>query len=118
MRETPRIALWRRALRQFADPLVLLLLVAIAISTAAWIADGVERVPAEPLVIAAIVVLNAAIGTWQEERAVEAVPPSGASPHPGRRAAGWSRSRSTRRSDARHGRGAVTFGPTCRRQVT
>jgi Ca2+-transporting ATPase len=64
---------WRRIQRQFTDPLVLLLLVAIAISLAAWAIDGADEFPLEAIVIAAIVVLNAVIGYWQESKAIEAV---------------------------------------------
>jgi Ca2+-transporting ATPase len=64
---------WHRAARQFTDPLVVLLLVAIAISVVAWWSDGAHGTPLEALVIAAIVVLNAGIGYWQEVKAVAAV---------------------------------------------
>ena len=61
------------SLHQFDDPLVLLLLVAIVISLGAWFSDGADEVPLEAVVIAAIVLLNAIIGFWQEARAIEAV---------------------------------------------
>ncbi len=64
---------WRRLARQFSDPLVLLLLAAIGISLIAWWSDGAGETPLEAIVIAAIVVLNAGIGYWQEAKAVEAV---------------------------------------------
>ena len=64
---------WTRLGRQFTDPLVILLLAAIAISIVAWWSDGGESVPLEAIVIAAIVVLNAGIGYWQEVKAVAAV---------------------------------------------
>ncbi len=54
---------------QFRDPLVVLLLVAITISTAAWVLEGAESVPVEPIAIAAIVVLNATLGAVQSNRA-------------------------------------------------
>jgi magnesium-transporting ATPase (P-type) len=63
----------RRLLAQFADPLVGLLLVAIVISTLAWWSHGTESAPVEPIVIALIVLANAAIGFWQEGRAIDAV---------------------------------------------
>jgi len=69
----PPEAAWRRVARQFTDPLVLLLIVAIAISLAAWALDDAGEVPLEAVVIAAIVVLNAAIGYWQESKAIAAV---------------------------------------------
>ena len=52
---------------------MVLLLVAIGISTLAWATDGAEGSPLEAIVIAVIVVANAVIGTWQEDRAIKAV---------------------------------------------
>jgi magnesium-transporting ATPase (P-type) len=63
----------KRLARQFRDPLVGLLLGAIAISMLAWWTDGADTTPVEPLVIAAIIVANAVIGFWQEGRAIGAV---------------------------------------------
>ncbi len=67
---TPR---WRRLLAQFRDPLVLLLLLAVAVSLLAWAVDGAAETPIDALVIIAIVVLNAALGYWQESKALDAV---------------------------------------------
>ncbi|MFW2336020.1 cation-translocating P-type ATPase [Ilumatobacter sp.] len=67
------VPLWRRAARQFTDPLVVLLLVAIVISLVAWVTEGSDGAPLEAIVIAVIVVANAVIGTWQEDRAIKAV---------------------------------------------
>ncbi len=64
---------WRRLGRQFTDPLVVLLLAAIVISLIAWWSDGAHETPLEAIVIAAIVVLNAGIGFWQETKAIKAV---------------------------------------------
>jgi len=64
---------WRRLLVQFADPLVVLLLVAIMISLAAWALEGAGDIPFDAIVIAVIVVANAVIGLWQEARAEAAV---------------------------------------------
>ena len=73
LRSAPPESAWARLIRQFVDPLVLLLLAAIAISFAAWAFDGAEGVPVEAIVIVAIVGLNALIGAWQEARADRAV---------------------------------------------
>ena len=70
---TEQIPAWRKFLAQFADPLVYLLLVAIAIAIVAWLAEGAEGFPFDALVITAIVLLNAVIGHVQEARAEEAV---------------------------------------------
>jgi potassium/sodium efflux P-type ATPase len=64
---------WSRFLGQFANPLIYLLLAAVAVSIAAWLAEGAEGVPYEALVIAVIVVLNAVLGYVQESRAEHAV---------------------------------------------
>ncbi len=67
---TPR---WRRFLKQFHDPLVLLLLAATVISFAVWLMEGASGIPVEALVIVGIVVFNAVFGFLQEERAGQAV---------------------------------------------
>jgi magnesium-transporting ATPase (P-type) len=64
---------WRKLLSQFENPLVYLLLGAVAVSLAAWALEGGEEVPYEAIVIAAIVVLNAVLGYVQEARAEQAV---------------------------------------------
>lgn len=73
LRTTTEDPAWRRFLRQFADPLVYLLLVAIAISTAAWILEGAHGVPVDAIVILVIVLANAIIGFVQENKAAGAV---------------------------------------------
>ena len=73
LEEEPPDPLWRRVLDQFTDPLVVLLLVAVAISTVAWIGEGAHEVPYDVIVIAAILILNAVIGLVQEARAEGAV---------------------------------------------
>jgi magnesium-transporting ATPase (P-type) len=64
---------WRKLLAQLADPLVYLLLGAVAVSLVAWVADGAAGVPYEAIVIAVIVALNAVLGYVQEARAEQAV---------------------------------------------
>jgi magnesium-transporting ATPase (P-type) len=64
---------WRKVLHQFADPLVYLLLVAVAVSAVAWVAEGATGVPIDVLVILAVLLLNAVIGLAQERRAEDAV---------------------------------------------
>ena len=65
--------LWRRILAQFRDPLVYLLLVAMAIALSAWMAEGGEGWPIDSIVIAVVLLLNAAIGFMQESKAADAV---------------------------------------------
>jgi potassium/sodium efflux P-type ATPase len=68
-----QVPAWRKLLAQFADPLIYLLLAAIAISVVAWALEGAEGVPFEAIVIAAIVVANAVLGFVQERKAEQAV---------------------------------------------
>lgn len=53
---------WRRLLEQFRDPLIYLLLAAVAVSLVAWLVDGATGIPVDAVVISAIVVANAVIG--------------------------------------------------------
>lgn len=73
LRPTPPVPWWRRVLRQFADPLVYLLLAAVAISAVAWGVEGAIGWPVDVLVIVAVLLLNATIGLVQERRAEDAV---------------------------------------------
>ena len=73
LRSAPRVPTWRRVLAHFQDPLIYLLLVAIATSLAAWWIGGREGVPIDALVIAAIVALNAILGFVQEAKAASAM---------------------------------------------
>ena len=68
-----RVPVWRKFLGQFADPLVYLLLVAIAVSLVAWMLEGRDEAPFDAIVIAAIVIANAVLGYVQEARAEQAV---------------------------------------------
>ena len=73
LRAAPPVPAWRRFLARFLDPLVLLLLAAVAISLAAWWIDGAEGLPVDALVIAVIVLANALLGHAQEAKAAQAV---------------------------------------------
>jgi P-type Ca2+ transporter type 2C len=64
---------WRKLAEQFRDPLVYLLLVAVAVSLVAWLIEGAEDVPFEVVVISLILVVNALLGYVQEARAEQAV---------------------------------------------
>ncbi|WP_048438516.1 cation-translocating P-type ATPase [Caenimonas sp. SL110] len=68
-----RTPAWRRVLAQFQDPLIYLLLAAIAISIAAWVFEGMSGWPVDAIVVAAIVILNAVLGHVQEAKAHDAV---------------------------------------------
>jgi P-type Ca2+ transporter type 2C len=64
---------WRKFLRQFQDTLVVLLLVATAISTALWFYERDSALPYEAIAIFAIVLLNALMGYVQTSRAEQAI---------------------------------------------
>jgi Ca2+-transporting ATPase len=67
------IPTWRKVLAQFEDVLVILLLVATAISAGLWIVERDSALPYESMTILAVVLLNAAMGYFQEARAEAAV---------------------------------------------
>jgi P-type Ca2+ transporter type 2C len=67
------VAAWRKLVEQFRDPLVYLLLAAVAVSLVAWLLEGAEDVPFEVVVISLILVANALLGYVQEARAEQAV---------------------------------------------
>ena len=64
---------WRRLLAQVSDPLIVLLLIAVAVSLVAWILEGATGVPVDAIVILAIVIANGVLGFVQEARASDAV---------------------------------------------
>jgi Ca2+-transporting ATPase len=70
---TTPIPVWRKLLAEFVDPLVFLLLAAVAISLVTWALEGAHGVPFEALVIGVILVANAVLGYVQEARAEQAV---------------------------------------------
>jgi Ca2+-transporting ATPase len=73
LRAKPPTPAWRRLLAQLQDPLVYLLLVAVAIALVAWALEGRTGWPVDAIVIALVVLLNAVLGFAQEARAANAV---------------------------------------------
>jgi Ca2+-transporting ATPase len=65
--------LWRRFARQFASPVIYILLVALAVDVAAWAGGLQEGRPLEAAAIAVILALNAGLGVWQERKAEHAL---------------------------------------------
>jgi len=68
-----RVSVWRRFFAQFRDVLVILLLVATAVSVALWFVERDTALPYESIAIFAVVLLNATLGFIQESRAEAAV---------------------------------------------
>ena len=64
---------WRRLLAQFQDVLVVLLLIATAVSAIVWLYERDSPLPYEAIAICAVVLLNAIMGYVQESRAESAV---------------------------------------------
>lgn len=78
LRAIPPVPAWRRVLSQLQDPLVYLLGAAAAVALAAWWFEGrghpgAAGWPLDAIVIAAVVVLNALLGWFQESKAAQAV---------------------------------------------
>lgn len=69
----PPVPAWRRLLAQFQDVLVILLLIATAISLGLWVYERDSALPYEGMVIFSIVLLNGILGYVQESRAEQAV---------------------------------------------
>src|SRR5262245_44399862 len=65
LRAEKPVPAWRKFLAQFADVLVILLLVAAAISAALWLYERESALPYEAIAIFAIVLLNAVLGYVQ-----------------------------------------------------
>mgnify|MGYP001183367039 FL=1 len=64
---------WRKFLQQFANVLIILLLIAGAVSAVLWLYQDASALPYEALAIFAIVLLNATMGYVQQARAEEAL---------------------------------------------
>ncbi|MDN4477043.1 cation-transporting P-type ATPase [Demequina sp. SYSU T00039] len=69
----PPVPAWRRLLAQLADPLVYLLVGAVALSLLAWSVEGRDGPPYDAIVVALVIVANAVIGFAQERRSARAV---------------------------------------------
>src|SRR5688572_12649355 len=69
----PPIPAWRRFLTQFQDVLVILLLIATAVSAGLWAYEREAALPYEAIAILAVVLLNATMGYLQESKAEAAV---------------------------------------------
>ncbi len=73
LRSAPRWPAWRRVLAHFHDPLIYLLVAAIAIALVAWVIEGRVGWPVDAVVIATVVLLNGVLGFVQQAKAEDAV---------------------------------------------
>jgi Ca2+-transporting ATPase len=73
LRAAPRPFAWWRALAQFRDPLVYLLLAAVVIALVVWWIEGPVGWPVDAIVISAVLLLAGVIGHVQEARSQNAV---------------------------------------------
>ena len=65
--------LWRRFARQFASPLIYILLFALAFDLGLWFYEGAAAWPIEATAIGLILLFNAALGLYQEQRSEAAL---------------------------------------------
>jgi Ca2+-transporting ATPase len=71
--EQPPTPLWQRWLAQFQSPLIYILLFALAFDLGVWIHEGAHGWPVESLAIGLILIFNAALGIYQEQRSEAAL---------------------------------------------
>jgi len=71
--ETRPDPLWRRFVRQFNSPLIFILLFALAFDFGLWVYEGAQNWPVEATAIALILLFNAALGLYQEQRSEAAL---------------------------------------------
>jgi magnesium-transporting ATPase (P-type) len=64
----PPVPLWRRFVRQFNSPLIFILLFALAFDARLWVYEGADGWPIEASAIALILLFNALLGVYQEQR--------------------------------------------------
>ena len=64
---------WRQFLRQFNSPLIFILLFALAFDVGLWAYDGAHGWPIEATAIGLILLFNAALGLYQEQRSEAAL---------------------------------------------
>ena len=65
--------LWRRFVRQFQSPLIYILLSALGFDLGLWIYEGAHAWPIEATAIGLILLFNAALGLYQEQRSEAAL---------------------------------------------
>jgi Ca2+-transporting ATPase len=68
-----KASLWGRFANQFRNPLIYILIFALAFDLGAWAFEGRDVLPLEAIAIAIILLLNAVLGVAQEYRAEAAL---------------------------------------------
>ncbi len=71
--ERPPDPWWRRFFRQFDSPLIFILLFALAFDLGLWLFKGASDWPIEAIAIGLILLLNAGLGLYQEQRSEAAL---------------------------------------------
>jgi Ca2+-transporting ATPase len=71
--EKPPTPLWRRFVRQFQSPLIYILLFALVVDIVIWVSEGSSGMPVESIAIAIILLLNAGLGVFQENKSEAAL---------------------------------------------
>lgn len=69
--EAPKVPIWKRFLLQFADPMIIVLLVAASVSFITSLVEGESL--ADVFIILFVVILNAVLGVIQESKAEDAI---------------------------------------------
>ena len=65
--------IWRRFVRQFQSPLIYILLFALTFDLGLWLYEGAHAWPIEAVAIGLILLFNAALGLYQEQRSEAAL---------------------------------------------
>src|SRR5262245_66049183 len=69
----PPTPVWRRFVRQFESPLIYSLLGALVFEVGLWLYEGGSSWPVDALAISVILLLNAGLGLYQEQRSEAAL---------------------------------------------
>jgi Ca2+-transporting ATPase len=64
---------WRRVLSQLQNPIIYILLFALAFDVTVWVIEGMHEWPIESIAILVILAFNTIMGVWQEYRAEDAL---------------------------------------------
>ena len=70
---SPKPSVWNRLFQQFKSPLIYILIVAFCLDILMWLFEDINGWPIEGIAIAAILILNASLGVWQEKKSENAL---------------------------------------------